>query len=122
MKPSRAASMSIVAAILFGVGLIGGLTPSEGEPSLLQWLVFAVVPLGLTLLGFLAVRSWAVRAVLLIEAGVIVAFTVHLLHRCPVLRSRTATGLGLRSASFLFPIILVGFREYSTRLLFFSRE
>ena len=79
MKPSRAASMGIVAAILFGVGLIGGLTPSEGEPSLLAWLVFAIVPLGLTLLGFLTVRSWAVRAFLLVEAGVIVAFTIHLL-------------------------------------------
>jgi hypothetical protein len=33
-----------------------------------------------------------------------------------------AQGLGLRSASFLFPIILVGFREYLTRLLFFGRE
>ncbi len=71
--------MGIVAAILFGVGLIGGLTPSEGKPSLFAWLVFAVVPLGLTLLGSLAVRSWAVRAFLLVEAGVIVALTIHLL-------------------------------------------
>ena len=79
MKPSRAVIMGIVAAILFGVGLIGGLTPSEGKPSLLAWLVFAVVPLALTLIGSLAVRSRAVRAFLLVEAGVIVAFTIHLL-------------------------------------------
>jgi hypothetical protein len=71
--------MGIVAAILFGVGLIGGLTPSEGKPSLLAWLIFAVVPLGLTLLGSLLVRSWVVRAFLLVETGGILAMTVRLL-------------------------------------------
>jgi hypothetical protein len=72
-------SMGFVAAIFFGVGLVGGLTPSEGQPSLIAWFVYAVLPLGLTLLGFLVVRLWVVRAWLLAEAGGIVALTLHLL-------------------------------------------
>jgi hypothetical protein len=80
MKPSPgAASMGIVAAILFGFGLTGGLAPSEGQPSLMAWLVYAIVPFGLTLLGLLVVKSWVVRALLMVEAGGIVALTINLL-------------------------------------------
>jgi hypothetical protein len=72
-------STGLVAAILFGVGLIGGLTPSEGKPSFIAWFVYAILPLVLTLLGSLVVRSWVVRAFLLVEAGGILAMTIHLL-------------------------------------------
>ena len=71
--------MGLVAAILFGIGLIGGLTPSEGHPSLMAWFVYAILPLGLTLLGSLFVRSWVVRAFLIVEAGGILAMTIQLL-------------------------------------------
>jgi hypothetical protein len=71
-------SMGLVAAILFGVGLLAGLTPSEGEPSLTAWVVFAIVPLGVTLLGCLVTKSWVVRALLIVEAGGIIVLTIDL--------------------------------------------
>ena len=54
-----------------------GLTPSEGQPSSIAWLVYAILPLGLTLLGSLVVRPWIVRVFLLIEAGGILAMKIH---------------------------------------------
>ena len=46
-----ALSLGFAAAIIFGIGMIGPLTPSEGHPTLLVWLVFSFVPLLLTLVG-----------------------------------------------------------------------
>jgi hypothetical protein len=36
-----ALGMGLLAAILFGVGLIGGLTPSNGQPSLAAWFLYS---------------------------------------------------------------------------------
>jgi len=74
-----ALGMGLLAAILVGVGLIGGLTPSYGQPSLVAWFVYAVVPIVLTLVGLFVVRSWPVKIVLLAECIGIFAVTIHLL-------------------------------------------
>jgi len=74
-----ALGMGLLAAILFGVGLIGGLTPSYGQPSLVAWFVFSVVPIVLTLVGLFVARSWPVKIFLLAECVGIVAVTIDLL-------------------------------------------
>jgi hypothetical protein len=74
-----ALGMGLLAAILFGVGLIGGLTPSTGQPSLAAWFAYSVVPIVLTLVGLLVARSWAVKIFLLVECIGICAVTIDLL-------------------------------------------
>jgi hypothetical protein len=74
-----ALGMGLLAAILVGVGLIGGLTPSYGQPSLLAWFVYSVVPIVLTLVGLFVARSWPVKIFLLVECIGIFAVTIHLL-------------------------------------------
>jgi hypothetical protein len=61
MMWAEVSGMGLLAAILFGVGLIGAsLTPSHGQPSLVACFVYSVVPIVLTLVGFVA-RSWPVK-------------------------------------------------------------
>jgi hypothetical protein len=36
--------MGFVSAIIFGIGMIGPLTPSYGQPSLIAWLVLSILP------------------------------------------------------------------------------
>jgi len=74
-----ALGMGLLAAMLFGVGLIGGLTPSTGQPSLAAWFLFSVVPIGLTLVSLFVARSWPVKIFLLAECIGIVALTIDLL-------------------------------------------
>ena len=74
-----ALGMGLLAAILFGVGLIGGLTPSNGQPSLAAWFLYSVVPSVLTLVGLFVARSWPVKLFLLAEFIVILAVTIDLL-------------------------------------------
>lgn len=74
-----ALGMGVLAAILVGVGLVGGLTPSYGQPSLVAWLVYSVVPVALTLVGLFVARSWPVKIFLLTECIGIIAVTVDLL-------------------------------------------
>lgn len=74
-----ALGMGFLAAILFGVGLIGGLTPSTGQPSLLAWFVYSVVPITLSLVGSFVARSWPVKIFLLVECIGIVAMSIDLL-------------------------------------------
>lgn len=74
-----ALGMGLLAAILFGAGLIGGLTPSNGQPSLVAWFVYSVVPIVLTLVGLFVARSWPVKIFLLAQCIGIFAGTVSLL-------------------------------------------
>lgn len=74
-----ALGMGVLAAILFGIGLIGGLTPSYGQPSLVAWFVYSVVPILLTLVGLFVARSWPVKIFLLAECVGIIAMTIDLL-------------------------------------------
>ncbi len=69
----------VLAAILVGVGLIGGLTPSYGQPSLVAWFVYSVVPIVLTLVGLFVARSRPVKIFLLAECIGILAVTIDLL-------------------------------------------
>jgi hypothetical protein len=73
-------SLGCAAAIIFGIGMIGPLTPSEGHPMLLAWLVFSFVPLLLTLVGTVVARPWPVKIALLAEGIAIVLWTLELLH------------------------------------------
>jgi hypothetical protein len=74
-----ALGMGFLAAILVGVGLIGGLTPSYGRPSLVAWFVYSVVPIVLTLVGLFVARSWPVKIFLLAECIGVFAVTINLL-------------------------------------------
>ena len=75
-----ALGMGIVSGIIFGIGMIGPLTPSEGHPTLLAWSVFSIVPLLLTLVGTIVARPWPVKIALLAEGIAILLWTVELLH------------------------------------------
>ena len=75
-----ALGLGFAAAIIFGIGMIVPLTPSEGHPTLLAWLVFSIVPLLLTLVGTVVARSWPVKIALLAEGIAILLWTVELLH------------------------------------------
>ena len=74
-----ALSMGVLAAILFGIGLIGGLTPSYGQPSLVAWFVYSAIPILLTLVALFVARSWPVKIFLLAECVGIIAMTIDLL-------------------------------------------
>jgi hypothetical protein len=74
-----ALGMGLLAGIFFGVGLIGGLTPSTGQPSLAAWFVYSVAPIVLTLVGLFVARSWPVKIFLLAERIGIFAVTIDLL-------------------------------------------
>jgi hypothetical protein len=71
--------MGLLAAILVGIGLIGGLTPSYGRPSLVAWFVYSVAPIVLTLVGLFVASSWPVKIFLLAECIGILAVTIELL-------------------------------------------
>ena len=73
--------MGFVAAIFFGVvGVIGGgLTPSEGQPSLVAWFIWCVVPITLTIVGLILARPGPVKIFLFIEFLGIFSMTLYLL-------------------------------------------
>ena len=71
-----ALGMGLLAAILVGVGLIGGLTPSDGQPSLVAWFAYSVVPIVLTLVGLFVAKPWPVKLFLLAECIGIFAMTI----------------------------------------------
>jgi len=72
--------MGFVSAIIFGIGMIGPLTPSYGQPSLIAWLVFSILPLLLTFDGLIVTRRWPVKIVLSSEGIWILLVTIDLLH------------------------------------------
>jgi hypothetical protein len=74
-----ALGMGLLAVTLVGVGLIGGLTPSYGQPSLVAWFVYSIVPFVLTLVGLCVAKSWPVKIFLLAECIGIFAVAIHLL-------------------------------------------
>jgi hypothetical protein len=75
-----ALSVGFLSGIIFGIGLIGPLTPSYGHPSLLAWFVFSIVPLVLALVSTVVTRPWPVKIALLVEAITILLLTLQLLH------------------------------------------
>jgi len=74
-----ALGLGFAAAIIFGTGMIGPLTPSEGRPTLLAWIVFSIVPLLVTLVATVVARPWPVKIALLAEGIAILLWTVQLL-------------------------------------------
>jgi hypothetical protein len=46
----------------------GPLTPSEGHPTPVAWLVFLIVPLFMCFAGIVVARSWPVKIALLAES------------------------------------------------------
>ena len=71
--------MGFMALIIYGVGLISPLTPSEGGPSLAMLLIFVGIPLVLTVGGAMATRSKIIKGILIIAASIIIVFTIYLL-------------------------------------------
>ena len=72
--------MGFVSAIIFGIGMTGPLTPSYGQPSLIAWLVFSILPLLLTFDGLIVARRWPVKIALSSEGIWILLVTIDLLH------------------------------------------
>ena len=72
--------MGFAPAIIFGIGMIGPLTPSYGQPSLIAWLVFSILPLLLTFDGLIVARPWPVEIALSAEGIWILLMTIDLLH------------------------------------------
>ncbi len=70
---------NVLAPLLYGIGLISPLTPSEGRPGLGEVVVFVAIPLLVILYTVAVVRIALIRAVLLLEAGIIVGLTVLVL-------------------------------------------
>ena len=59
--------LNAMAVILLALGLIAGLTPSEGLPTVTEILIFAVLPLAIPVILLMQVRNVAVRVFLLLE-------------------------------------------------------
>lgn len=75
----KAAGLITLAWLLYGIGLISPLTPSEGAPGILDVVIFALAPVALlTVLGR-RLRNMAARIMVLLQAGAIVTFTGWLL-------------------------------------------
>ena len=75
----RPVLMGLIAIMIYGTGLIAPLTPSEGGPSLSTILIFVGIPLILIVGGTLITRSLFLKGILIIEALLIIAFTINLL-------------------------------------------
>ena len=75
-----ALSMGFAAGLIFGFGMVAGpLTPSEGHPTPLAWLVCLIVPILLCLTGAVVAKPWPVRVALLLESIAILILTADLL-------------------------------------------
>jgi hypothetical protein len=71
--------MGFVAIVIYGIGLISPLTPSEGVPSLSMILVFVGIPLGLITAAALLSQSKIIKGIMILEALFIIVFTIYLL-------------------------------------------
>lgn len=71
--------LGLLSAILFGIGLVGPLTPSEGRPSIVAWEICAALPILLSLIAATISKDWIVRIALLAEFAVVLTVTIHLL-------------------------------------------
>ena len=74
-----AITLGSCAAILFGIGDFGPLSPSEGRPSAIAWSICAFLPVLLSLFAALISKDWIVRIVLLLEFALLLRTTIHLL-------------------------------------------
>lgn len=69
----------LIAGLIYAVGLLAPLTPSEGLPTPVELGLFAALPLAMVAVGSAVTRSVGVRTMLIAEAGGIVGFTLYLL-------------------------------------------
>jgi hypothetical protein len=79
---TRSASLilaALAAWLIYGVGLIAPLTPSEGLPSPLEFVVFVGVPISLLVIVTRLARSKTIRVLAVIQTGIILAITSWLL-------------------------------------------
>ena len=75
-----ALSLGMVAGIVFGFGMLAGpLTPSEGHPTPVSWVLFLIAPLLLCFIGIAIARPWLVRIALVAESIAILILTADLL-------------------------------------------
>jgi hypothetical protein len=81
MKKTAAIVFGIIfATIIYGVGLVAPLTPSEGVPILWELLVFVIVPCAVLVACAFSVNSRPVKALLVIQAFLFVGFSIWLLY------------------------------------------
>lgn len=62
MGRASALALNALAVVLFGVGVVAPLTPSQGVPRAVDLLVFAGMPAALLLAGLVLERHRAMRA------------------------------------------------------------
>jgi hypothetical protein len=71
--------MGFVAIMIYGIGLLSPLTPSEGVPSLAMISVFVGIPVGLIAVGVLLAQSKIIKGIMLLEAFIIIIYILCLL-------------------------------------------
>jgi hypothetical protein len=72
-------SMGFVSAIIFAIAMIGPLTPSHGQPSLIAWFLFSILPL-LEFRWTNCGETWPVKIALSAEGIWILLVRIDLLH------------------------------------------
>jgi hypothetical protein len=77
---SRVASfLNVAGVLLYGLGLVSPLTPSEGMPNVPELFVFAACPIAFLFVSLFLSRTRAARAVTVVEITGIVGLTTWLL-------------------------------------------
>jgi hypothetical protein len=79
MRALWATILNILALLVYGLGLISPLTPSEGMPNLGVILIFAILPIVLLGNSLALARSWLARMLVSIEVLAVIGFTSWLL-------------------------------------------
>jgi hypothetical protein len=71
--------LDILAVLVYGVGLISPLTPSEGVPSFGDVLIFVILPIVLLGSSLTLTRGWLARILVTIQMVAVIGFTSWLL-------------------------------------------
>jgi hypothetical protein len=71
--------LDILAVLVYGVGLISPLTPSEGVPSFGDVLIFVILPIVLLGSSLALTRGWLARILVTIQMVAVIGFTSWLL-------------------------------------------
>jgi hypothetical protein len=71
--------VGFVGIVIYGIGLLSPLTPSEGVPSVTMILVWVGIPLGLVSAGALLARSKVVKGMMILEVLAVITLSVYLL-------------------------------------------
>ena len=74
-----ASFLNVAGVLLYGLGLVSPLTPSEGMPNVLELFVFMACPVAFLSVSLFLSRTRVARAITVVEITGIVGFTAWLL-------------------------------------------